>query len=201
MSFGHPGKFQLLSRLGFVTTLASLSGGQPNFARCLAVSWAGTHTFCHVQNSVCAQVLRYPILAALLHGTRAVGVSQTLRRGIFTQQGGHPIRHWAVELSSFDFILDLLRKCDRLQALQSTNLKCSRPNNETLDENDDDDSTTKNGDFISERELTFTLAICYRPSVCLSVVCLSVTFVRPTQAVQVQIFGNISTALGTLAIR
>ena len=34
-----------------------------------------------------------------------------------------------------------------------------------------------------------------RPSVCR----LSVTFVRPTQAVQ--IFGNISTALGTLAIR
>ena len=33
----------------------------------------------------------------------------------------------------------------------------------------------------------------------LSVVCLSVTFVRPTQALQ--IFGNISTALGTLAIR
>jgi len=32
----------------------------------------------------------------------------------------------------------------------------------------------------------------------LSVVCLSVTFVRPTQAVQ--ILGNISTALGTLAI-
>ena len=31
-----------------------------------------------------------------------------------------------------------------------------------------------------------------------SVVCLSVTFVRPTQAVE--IFGNISTALGTLAI-
>jgi len=54
----------------------------------------------------------------------------------------------------------------------------------------------------SERELTFTFAICYRPSVCcLSSVCLSsvcrlsVTFVRPTQAVQ--IFGNISMALGT----
>jgi len=31
----------------------------------------------------------------------------------------------------------------------------------------------------------------------LSVVCLSVTFVHPTKAVQ--IFGNISTALGTLA--
>ena len=53
----------------------------------------------------------------------------------------------------------------------------------------------------SERELKFTFAIYYRPSICrLSVVCLSsVTFMRPTQAVQ--IFGNISTALGTLAIR
>jgi len=56
-----------------------------------------------------------------------------------------------------------------------------------------------------ERELTFTFAICYRPSVCLSSVCLSAcrlssaTFMRPTQAVQN--FGNISTALGTLAIR
>ena len=46
--------------------------------------------------------------------------------------------------------------------------------------------------FFSERELTFTFAICYRPSVCLS----SATFVRPTQAVE--IFGNISAALGTL---
>ena len=53
-------------------------------------------------------------------------------------------------------------------------------------------------------KLAFTFAICYRPSVSLSVcrlsVCLSsVTFVRPTQAVQ--IFGNIPTPLGTLAIR
>ena len=58
--------------------------------------------------------------------------------------------------------------------------------------------------IFSERELTFTFAICYRPSVCLSVVCLSsvclssVTLVHPTQAVQ--LFGNISTAFGTLAI-
>jgi len=37
--------------------------------------------FCQVQNSLCVQVLRSPILAALLHGTRAVLVSQTLRRG------------------------------------------------------------------------------------------------------------------------
>ena len=58
--------------------------------------------------------------------------------------------------------------------------------------------------LFSERELTFTVAICYRPfvcrlSVCLSVCLSSVTLVRPTQAVQ--IFGNISTVFGTLAIR
>jgi len=41
-------------------------------------------------------------------------------------------------------------------------------------------------------------AICDRPSVCLSVVCLSVTVMHPTQAVE--IFGNIFTAFGTLAI-
>ena len=50
---------------------------------------------------------------------------------------------------------------------------------------------TKN--FTSERELVFTFAIC-----CLSSVCLSVTLVHPTQAVV--IFGNISTAFGTVAI-
>ena len=44
--------------------------------------------------------------------------------------------------------------------------------------------------FISERELKFMFAICRRPSVCLSVVCQSVTFVRPTQAIE--IFGIFS---------
>jgi len=37
--------------------------------------------FCQLQNSLSVQVLRSPILAALLHGTRVVGVSQSLRRG------------------------------------------------------------------------------------------------------------------------
>jgi len=37
--------------------------------------------FCPVQNSLYVQVLRSPILAALMHGTPAAGVSQTLRRG------------------------------------------------------------------------------------------------------------------------
>jgi len=49
--------------------------------------------------------------------------------------------------------------------------------------------------FAVARPSVVCLSVVYR----LSVVCLSsVTFVRPTQAVQ--IFGNISTALGTLAI-
>ena len=47
----------------------------------------------------------------------------------------------------------------------------------------------------SKHELTFTFAICCRPSIC----CLSVTLVHPTQAVVN--FGNFSTAFGTLAIR
>jgi len=41
-SLGHPSKFQRASRLAFVTAATSLTGGQPNFARCLAISWTGT---------------------------------------------------------------------------------------------------------------------------------------------------------------
>ena len=41
-SLGHPSKFQRVSRLGFITALMSLNGGQSNSARCLSVSWAGT---------------------------------------------------------------------------------------------------------------------------------------------------------------
>jgi len=86
-SLGHPSKFQRVSCVGFVTAQTSLNrlnGGQPNFARCLAVSWAGTicihfrghlplTEFCKVQNSLCVQFLCSPILAALLHGSRVVG--------------------------------------------------------------------------------------------------------------------------------
>jgi len=37
--------------------------------------------FCHMQNSVYVQVLRSPILVALLHGTPAAGINQTLQHG------------------------------------------------------------------------------------------------------------------------
>ena len=61
----HPSKFWPVSRLFFVTAVTSVTGGQPNFARCLAVSWAAIlyiHIR-HMQNSLCVQVLRSFILA------------------------------------------------------------------------------------------------------------------------------------------
>jgi len=56
--------------------------------------------FCQVQNSLYVQVLRSPILAALLHDTRAVAVSQTLWRGTGNEitelsQRAPPIFGWA----------------------------------------------------------------------------------------------------------
>jgi len=89
--WGHPSKFQRVSRLGFVTAATSLTGGQQTFVRSSAVSWPGTlyiyifegscllTEFCQI--SLRVQVLRSPILAALLHGTRAAAVYQTLWRG------------------------------------------------------------------------------------------------------------------------
>ena len=85
-SLGHPSKYERVSRLRFVTAPTSFTGGRPNFARCLAVSWAGTGAlpqteFFQVQNPLFVQDLRSPTLAALLHDTPAAGVSQTLWRG------------------------------------------------------------------------------------------------------------------------
>jgi len=39
---GHPCKFQRVSHLAFITAATSLTGGQPNFARCVVLSWAIT---------------------------------------------------------------------------------------------------------------------------------------------------------------
>jgi len=50
----------------------------------------------------------FHVLAALLHGTLVVGVSQTLRRWIegvtYIHQGGHPIGHWST------FLVDLVMR-------------------------------------------------------------------------------------------
>jgi len=54
-----------------------------------------------MQDSLYVQVLRSPVLAALLHGTPAAGVSQTTRRGTRNgitslSQRAPPIFGWAV---------------------------------------------------------------------------------------------------------
>jgi len=49
-SLAHPSKFQRVSRLGVVTAPTSLNGYQANFARCSAVSWAGT-LYIHFEGS------------------------------------------------------------------------------------------------------------------------------------------------------
>ena len=41
-SLGHPSKLPWVSHLAFVTAAMSLTVGQPNFAGCLAVTWATT---------------------------------------------------------------------------------------------------------------------------------------------------------------
>jgi len=82
--------------------------------------------FCHVQNSLCVQLLRSPILAALLHDTRAKGVSERLRRRTRTtdlSQRASPIFGWAAitlrigSHSSHIRTLKVLLQTSRLQRL------------------------------------------------------------------------------------
>ena len=80
VSLRHPSKFQRVSRLGFVSAATSVNGSQPNFAHIHFGGSCPVTEFCQVHNSLCVLVLRSPILAALLHGTRVVGVTRTLRR-------------------------------------------------------------------------------------------------------------------------
>ena len=43
--WGTPANFNGFRVFGFLTAATSLTGGQPNFARCSAVSWDGTYIF------------------------------------------------------------------------------------------------------------------------------------------------------------
>ena len=76
--------------------------------------------FCHVQNSLCVQVLHSPISTALLHGTPAACVSRTLQLGtsngiMALSQRAPPIFGWvAITLgigphSSFGYICGPLK--------------------------------------------------------------------------------------------
>ena len=88
---------------------------------------------CHMQTSLCIQVLCSPILAVLLHGTPAVGISQTLwhgtRNGITKlsqrrHSAGQPSR-WALA-----HILDLVTFL--LHIWQKYIMKCNDTNCITL---------------------------------------------------------------------
>ena len=124
----QPSKFRG-SHLGFFTAATSLNGSPLNFARCLAVCWAGI-LYIHFwgllpPNGILPGAkftLRSPVLAALLHSTGAVGISHTLRYGtrngimelslliIFNRgrhqysEGGHHVGH----RPTFYFVLNSL---------------------------------------------------------------------------------------------
>jgi len=101
-------KFQRVSRLALVTAATSLTGGQPNFARCLAVSsWAGT-LYIHfgalapLGNFARCKIHFTSKFCVFLYWQRyctrnpAAGVSQTLRRG--TRNGITKLSHRAPPL-------------------------------------------------------------------------------------------------------
>ena len=111
-SLRHPSKFQRISRLRYCSDVrCSPEANQtlhdvwqsPALVHCIFIFGGSCllTEFYHVQNSLCFQVLPSPILAALLHGTPAAGVSQILRRvtrnGITElSQRSPPIFGWAV---------------------------------------------------------------------------------------------------------
>jgi len=81
VSLEHPIKYQQFSSLSVITAPMLLNKGQPNFARYLVISWAGTlYTFLWAvaPNGILpgaklwVQVFRSPILAALLHAFNRV---------------------------------------------------------------------------------------------------------------------------------
>jgi len=119
VSLRHPRKFQWVSLLGFVTAATSLNAQRQLTKLCTMngrlLGWETIYTrfcpvteFCQVQNSLCIQVLHSPILAALLHGTRVVGVSQTaaLSRGSHLYSTQRPSRRALAHILVFSpFIL------------------------------------------------------------------------------------------------
>jgi len=109
-SLGYPIKFQRVLRLGFVTAAMSFTGSQPNFARCLAISCAGTvYTFLgafapdrilpHAKFTLCPS-LAFSYIGSVIAQHSSTRVSQTLRHGtrngiVELSQRAPPIFGWA----------------------------------------------------------------------------------------------------------
>jgi len=90
-SLGYHSKFQRVSRLGLVTAATSLTGDQPNLARRLVVSLAGTlfiqfwgllplMEFCQVQSSLSVSSLAFSYNGSVNARHSSTGVSQNLQR-------------------------------------------------------------------------------------------------------------------------
>jgi len=105
ISLGHPGKFQWVSRFGFLTAATLLNGSQPNFAQCLAVSCAGTlyiHFWAFLpSNGVLpgATFTFRPRLALSYFGSVTARHSSSGRQPNFAVlsrdgQGGHHVGRW-----------------------------------------------------------------------------------------------------------
>jgi len=80
ISLGHPSKFQRVSHLGFITTATLLNGSQPNFARCLAVSWTGT--LCTFSADLAPQRGTPPFSAHICCGQMAGWIKMPLGREV-----------------------------------------------------------------------------------------------------------------------
>jgi len=160
---------------GFVTAPTSLNGGQPNFARCLAVSWTGTLCIhfggcCRQRNFVRCKIHFACKSCVLLYWQRyCTALEQWLsakfcgvRRGRHLYSAGWPSR----SASAHILVILFLRIVNTAYVASSFKISATLVV------------------FSQRSRSVYAMA---RPSV----VCrLSVTLVRPTQAVQ--IFGNIS---------
>ena len=113
VNLGHPSKFQQVSRLVFLTAPTPLNGGQPNFAQCLTFSWYTICTFLGLLPRGILPGAKFtlrPSLPFSYIGRVTAWHSSSGRQPDFVAsylqwQGGHPVRHWAVELSSCVFLL------------------------------------------------------------------------------------------------
>ena len=85
-----PANFSGFSHLGFITATTSFTRGQPNFARCLAVSWAGT-LYIHFRRPpggvlpsakfILRPSLVFSYIGSVTAQYSTSGVRETLRRG------------------------------------------------------------------------------------------------------------------------
>jgi len=107
VSLGHSSKFQRVSHLSFVVAATSLTGGQPNFARCLAVFWAATRAKFSLRPKSCVLLYwqRYCTglqqrASAKLYGVVQVMELRNFRTGRHLYSAGRPSRWASAHISS-----------------------------------------------------------------------------------------------------